>query len=539
MRYLVTICAVGLFAATALGQDSRRPLSDQELDRVTAGQERVAAGEQTNDNLSAVVVRDSAATLVDTAIVENSTTGPANGSGLNIISAAESVVATGLNVSDGSDHASAASTQIGINQVNDVIQNRAPAGSLQSMAGGAYIKDIHQIVAQMTGVSSTYTHDVSTSFSSNFHFENITQEVDVPGFNPFNSVIHLPKLGIPAFTIPGFSFGFDLTTGSEPFKFGVSAGVNVGPINVDLGGINLGDLDLTKDDLILKNPTLDLPSVSGQIGGHGEVCFFKCAGASGSTSFSLNANDVLSAIGFHGFGDIDLGPNPFKGLKIQAGGGVAGVGSGTLDASTGSIGANVNFGLKWPDNLQSIDFKIPGFSIPLGSLGTINVPGHDFGSVNLNIPSVSFSFPIIPNISLGGFSLTSHNAAYCISFMGSCPLVSATFTDSSANSSHQEHSSGSTSIATSDQTTTYEHDVLFPPNVTGMEGQFLVLDDSSLSSQSGSTLRMSGTAQQGFHALNLLNLTSTLMATGVNVSMTPTAGLGLSLSQANNVFQSH
>jgi hypothetical protein len=159
--------------------------------------------------------------------------------------------------------------------------------------------------------------------------------------------------------------------------------------------------------------------------------------------------------------------------------------------------------------------------------------------VNLNIPSVSFSFPIIPNISLGGFSLSSHNAAYCISYMGGCPLVSATFTDSSSNSSHEEHSSGSASISSNDQSTTYEHDVLFPPTVTGMEGQYLVLADSSLSSQSESSLRMSGTAQQGFHALNLLNLTSTLMATGVNVSMTPTAGLGVSLSQANNVFQTH
>jgi hypothetical protein len=531
--------AVGLFAATALAQDSRRPLSDQELDRVTAGQEQLAAGNQINANASAVVVRDSSATLVDAAIVENSTTGPANGSGLNLISAAESIVANGLNVSDGSDNARPAATQIRTNQLNEVIQSSEPTSSLQQIAGGAYIKDIHQIVGQMTSASSTYKHDVSTSFSSSFHFENITQDVDVPGFNPFNSVIHLPKLGIPALTVPAFSFGFDLTTGSEPFKFGVSANVSVGPINVDFGGINLGDLDLTKDDLILKNPTLDLPSVSGQISGQGEVCVFKCAGGGGSATFHLDPNAVLSAIGFHGFPDIDLGPNPFKGLKIQAGGGVAGVGTGTLNASAGSIGANVNFGLKWPDNLQSIDFKIPGFSIPLGSLGTINVPGHDFGTVNLNIPSVSFSFPIIPNISLGGFSLSSHNAAYCISYMGGCPLVSATFTDSSSNSSHEEHSSGSASISSNDQSTTYEHDVLFPPTVTGMEGQYLVLADSSLSSQSESSLRMSGTAQQGFHALNLLNLTSTLMATGVNVSMTPTAGLGVSLSQANNVFQTH
>ena len=80
--------------------------------------------------------------------------------------------------------------------------------------------------------------------------------------------------------------------------------------------------------------------------------------------------------------------------------------------------------------------------------------------------------------------------------------------------------------------------MLFPPTVGDTEGQFLVFGDSTLSSQSNSSLKMSGTAQQGFRAVNLLNVTSTLMATGVNVSMTP-VGSGFNLAQANNVLQSH
>ena len=538
MRCVVTICAaVLLVTAMALGQDSRHPLSDQDLDHVTAGQSQAPTG-QANQESSAVVTNHSSATLSDSANVENSATGPATGKGLNIVSAAESDVANGLNVLDGLKGA-VVEADIKSTQLNSVVQSSAPVGSVQSITGGGYIKDISQIISHNTQSSFSLSHDLSSTASSSFHFQNVVTEATVPGFNPFDSVIDLPKLGIPAFTLPGFSFGFDLTTGSEPTEFGVAASVGVGPINVDLGGIDLGKLDLTQDHVILHNPTIDAPSVSGSISGSGKVCFFECAKASGSATFNLDANDVLNAMGFHGFGDIDLGPNPFKDIKIQAGGGVAGVGSGTIDASAGSIGANINFELKWPDSLQSIDFKIPGFSIPLGDLGTIDVPGHDFGTVSLNIKPVDFTIPIIPTTSFGGFHLSSQNAAYCIASAGaSCPVASATFIDSSSDSSQEEHSSSSSSASSGDQTTITEHQMLFPPTVGDTEGQFLVLGESTLSSQSNSSLKMSGTAQQGFHAVNLLNLSSTLMANGVNVSMTP-VGTGFTLAQANNVLQSH
>ena len=538
MRCVVTIFAsVLLVTAAAQGQDTRHPLSDLDLDRVTAGQSQAPAG-QVNQDSSAVVTNNSSATLVDSAEVQNSATGPANGKGLNIVSAAESDVATGLNVADTHD-GSIAGANVTSRQLNDVVQNSAAVGSLQSITGGAYIKDISQVITHTSQSSSSLSHDLSSTASNSFHFQHIVTEAEVPGFNPFNTVIDLPKLGIPAFTLPGFGFGFDFTTGSEPTEFGVAASVSVGPINVDLGGIDLGKLDLTQDDLIIRNPTIDAPSVSGSISGSGKVCVFECASASGSATFSVNANDLLSAMGFHGFGDIDLGPNPFKDFKIQAGGGVAGVGSGTIDANAGSVGASLNFELKWPDSLQSIDFKIPGFSIPLGDLGTIDVPGHDFGTVSLNIPPVDFSFPILPTTSFGGFHLSAQNAAYCIATAGaSCPVASATFIDSSSNSSQEEHTSSSSSSSSGDQTTIAEHQMLFPPTVGDSEGQFLVLGDSTLSSQSNSSLKMSGTAQQGFRAVNLLNVTSTLMATGVNVSMTP-VGSGFNLAQANNVLQSH
>jgi hypothetical protein len=526
------IVALSLWASAGAALGARKPLSDAQLDKITAGgisaigtKGMDAGGVLVGGGASAVITTDSQVNLTAEA--------PGHLRVLNLTNASTSSVSNAANVWD-SQSAGGISGGDVVHQSNNFFQSGPPPASVARWSlDGKIVNESSQFSS--FSLSSTshqmFNSVIDQSFSSQSSI--INTQATVPSYNPFNSVIHIGSIAPNPFTIPQFGFGINAIVGSDDTKFGFALSGSVGPFNVSPGSVDFGSLDLSSPTLTLSGGTISLPSISGAASGSGEICFFECASASGSGTFTESG----ASLGQISVPPISLGSNPFYNFKIQAGGGVAGAGSGTISASAGSVGVNLSVSLQIPPiNGQSISIGGP---VNLGPFGTINIPTTTVSLPSITFPSFSTSIPLV-QASLGGFSASFHDAAFCLDVTGNsaqCGKSSAYFQDTSYHD--QRSSSSQTTTTSTQQSSSFQtsSQIIYPAVLLGARGGYLALTGGALSSTDNSSVRLAGPVEQGLNAVNLVNAAQSELVNGMNVAADSYIGSELQLSQTNLVTQ--
>lgn len=525
---LALMLASGAPAALA----THHPLSDAQLDRITAGSASPNAANAPTAGADGVVVGGSStATIVNNSRVKLTAASPGHPQALNVVNASTSLVSNGVNVLDAQNAGRAAGPAT---QANNVSESQGEAASVDRWSlGGKIVSDSASgdsfSQSSSAHFASTNVIDQSTSTQSSI----ITTDANVPGYNPFNSVLHIGSIAPNPFTIPKFGFDINAVTGSDDTKFGFAISGYVGPFNVSPGAVDFGNIDLSGPTLKLDGGSITLPSISGAASGSGEICFFACASSSSSGTFNLDG----SKLGKIDFPSISLGPNPFNNFKIQAGGGIAGAGSGTMSVNGGSVGVNFSVSLQIP-SISGKSLNIGG-PVDLGPFGTINIPETTVSLPTITFPSFSTTVPLV-NFSLGGFTASFHDAAFCLDASGNnaqCQTPSAQFQEAS----YHNHSTSSTetSQSSSSQTSSFQtsRQIIYPAVLSGAQGGYLALTGGNLSSKSSSSVDISGPVQQGLNVGNLANTAQSALANNLNVAAASATDSALRLSQTNLVSQ--
>ena len=417
-----------------------------------------------------------------------------------------------------------------VNQSNTVTQSQRSLASVGNwMLGGPNITEFSRTTSSSSGFSShSFTSSsVSRSFSS--RSVDIVTSASVPEFNPFNSFLQFPPIAPNPITIPKVGFDFGIASAS------------VGPTTFSPGAITLPGLDLRQETLTLSGGSIKLPSLKSSVKLSGGICPV-CA----TVTFPINIS--AGALGTIPIPAIPLGPNPFFGTHVQAGGGVAGAGSGTLKAGAGSVNMTVGFKLQLP-SIRGFRLKFPDVSTPAVKVGkvtvipaitakgpTITLPGITFPSVEVNLPLVTET--------LGGFTLSFDNAAFCVAIPLSCTASgSASFSDVSEIFTSSTFSETSQTSSTESSSSESSREVLFPASLSEAEAEYLAMSEGTLSVDLESIVSLAGTAQENLRALTGVNATSAIVANALNVANTGRINLqatgisGFKLNQGNVFVQ--
>jgi len=94
------------------------------------------------------------------------------------------------------------------------------------------------------------------------------------------------------------------------------------------------------------------------------------------------------------------------------------------------------------------------------------------------------------------------------------------------------NSEGTYKSSSSDTTSTHS-----PFTLENAKAEYIVVDGSTLSTNETYNVALSGSAQQGSRAVNLVNAAGSVVANAANVSRAPSIGPSLSLNQVNTIVQ--
>ncbi len=138
MKRIVFLLVVSLFALPATDSFAKTKLTkaktkaqrlvDKQLDRITAGSTHV--NEASDASGGAIVGNSSTASIKKTGNVELDGGAQQDARALNLVNAAESGVANGVNVWDGRLDSQTAETELNVNQENLILQNQARSASV-------------------------------------------------------------------------------------------------------------------------------------------------------------------------------------------------------------------------------------------------------------------------------------------------------------------------------------------------------------------------------------------------------------------------
>jgi hypothetical protein len=522
-----------LLLLSGAAQAQQRTLSDAALEAVTAGGgSEEPSGAQVPPEGGVVVGDSSSATVRSDSRVEIFGSQPGDARVLNAVNAAASRAANGVNVvsfPSGPQAGPGASARI--EQSNVVTQTHRPSAFLGVWSpGGPRVQETsHFSFSSQTTTARTASMTViDRTFSSSTRM--IESNLSVPGFNPFAATVPIGVIAPNPITIPSFGFNIDAIVAGTGFR--VSG--TVGPFTLSPPAVNFGNIDLTADNLTISGGSITLPALSGTVSGSGEICVAgECIGASGSDTFSLGAG----ALGTIPVPDIPLGPNPFKDTVIQAGGGIAGVGSGTLTAEAGSVGLDLTLSIQIPP-IPGVTIDFPDLSLDLGPFGDIDIDGPTLSLAPITFPEVSRTVSLV-DANFGGFSASFTDAAFCLDLTGSstCPTTSAHFETQSTSEKSVSSSESFTISSHQDVEYSVSRQVLVPGVLFGAAGTYIALTDGTLAVEKSSSVQLAGAAQQGMTAMNIINVSGSMLATGLNVAGTSPAGPALAFSQMNSVTQ--
>lgn len=518
-RGVLAAFVAGALAQTALAAPPS--LTDAALDGVTAG----GPAQPASGDPPVVIVADGATYVFDG---EQSVRIEGNAQqslrALNIVAASGSDVGNAVNVQSGAIDGSGAAAQL-----NQLQQRESATGSLgqASLDGVSSTRrtatesqfssgsSSRQVTAQrLQSRSRTSTVDQFAGFvPSRDPIEDLTLEVATPQLDP----LHIGELSVDFLNADGL--------------FGIQG--SIGPFTVQAPQLVLGTVTLDGDDVVLSAGHVVLPDVD-----LGEATVTVC--------FAVCAEDSID-LGSFGGRTVDLpdgdlrfeGANPFKDTHINAGGGIAIVGAGSVSAAPSHITLEGELTLDLPDPTFSFDFTIPSIFEDPDLIGPFVVDGPN---VTIDIPAVTVRHTFVDEDIGGGFSGT---------FDGFLCVPDGTM-DCGSGSRRTEHhetrldalvvAASNSSYSNGSSSTSVDEAVYAGASLTDAEADLLAMSQASAQIAAENSVKLSDSSQQGLRAANAVNAADTIVGNALNVTTLrpanrPRGSLVGSIGQSNVFLQ--
>lgn len=208
-----------------------------------------------------------------------------------------------------------------------------------------------------------------------------------------------------------------------------------------------------------------------------------------------------------------------------------------VDTSHQMLGQSVNIGLGVGVagrvgielDAASIDFALEAESVldtNVGVNGTINLP-KPFGAMNSNgqlDSTITNGGSVSLNVDTPPVSIDAIGSV-CYTKLGLCQASADDNSTYQTETTHDEN---------------WNREVQGGVAIDGIEAEYVVIDESSLTLSSGQSLTLASGAQSNLAAVNAVNAVGSMIANGVNVSRTGVEGastMPATLSQRNVVIQ--
>jgi hypothetical protein len=403
-------------------------------------------------------------------------------------------------------------------QTNQVRQQELHSGSLGRFT-------LHG--ENLTRVSSIESHLESGASSSRTsgqwqqsHVSSRTVDqfaVFVPSHDPFQNLeltVATPQLD--KLQIPAKSFDF-----REPSGFLGLEG-SFGPFTLGAPQLVLGTVRLEGDDVTLSSGHLVLPSPDlGTLALN--ACFLDyCVGRTVDLPTFAHDPVPLPDLVFEG-------ANPFKGTNLNAGGGVALVGSGTVSVQPSHVTIAGELTLDLPDPTFSFDFTFGDETDEEGTLiGPFTFDGPD---VTIPIPAISVSHTFVDE-DIGGSFSGSFDGFLCVPTSMDCGTGSRRTERRESRVDARIHTQSRDAWSSGDTTLSIEVALYAGATLTDAEADLIAMSQASADIATESAIALTDAAQQGMRAANAVNAAGTLVGNALNVStMRGVSSLGQS-----NVF---
>jgi hypothetical protein len=474
-------------------------LSDAALDTVTAG----TTAQPAEGKPPVVIVADGARyTFVGEQRVHLSGDAQEQARALNVVGAAGSDVGNAVNVLTLNTQAVG-----GASQQNSLQQRETAAGSLgrATLKGANVTTTAHLERSVSTSNSSSLVTGrrllARTRTSSTEQFAAF-----VPAHNPLQDLTltvatpELPPVQIPAIHL-------DLL--NDDALFGIEG--SAGPFTIGAPQLVLGSVSLDGDDVVLSSGYVQLPTI--ELGtATMKVCFSTCR----QDSVDLGHFDGRR-VDLPG-GDLRFeGANIFKDTQINAGGGIALVGAGTINVIPGHITLSGELTLDLADPQISFDFEIPSILQINGTdiIGPWTIDGPD---VAIEIPPISVSHTLIDE-DVGPSYSASFDGVLCLA------LYTTDCGTASRDTERQEtridvvvyevsassHSSGGSSIA--EESSTHAGATL-----ADAEADLIAMSQASAMIDATNSITLEDGAQRGLRAVNAVNAADAIIGNALNVT---------------------
>jgi hypothetical protein len=351
--------------------------------------------------------------------------------------------------------------------------------------------------------SHTTTVDQVAAFvPSHAPLEDLTLEVATPQLEP----LHIGELSVDFLDDDGL--------------FGIEG--SIGPFTIQAPQLVLGTVSLDGDDLVLSAghvvlPAFDLGDATVQ------VCFAACAeesidlGSFGGRTVELADGDLRFE-----------GANPFKDTSINAGGGIAIVGAGTVSVAPNHITLAGELTLDLPDPTFSFDFTIPSLFEDPDLIGPFDVDGPD---VTIEIPAVSVSHIFIDEDIGGGFAGTFDGFLCVAEGTMDCGSGSRRSAHTEMRADTRWSASSNSAYSNSSVSTSGDEVAYAGASLTDAEADLIAMSEGSAQINVENTVMLSDSAQQGLRAANAVNAADTIVGNALNVATHLVGSLGQS-----NVF---
>lgn len=512
MNHHTLVLAVAGVLAAANASAGARPLAADALDSVVAGGEIAAANESDNTHTSAVVADDARFESHIRRAVELTDAAQSGVAALNVVNGSQADVANAANVLDARD------TSRSVNQANGIEQSEqrgARAGTIER--NGVNRTSVSEESASFSSQQSFHSYD-SQRMQTRTHSATLdTFNAEVPGYFPLQSLrldFELPQL--PSVTVPAFSFDL-VTTDDAGGQYGIRGGL--GPFYFDPPQFSLGSIELAGNDLILRGGYVDLPSLdlgTATI----DFCVVKCGGV----SVDLPTIDG-PRIDFGGEYRL-VGGNPFKDVRVNAGGGVSVAGRGHLSMDLGRVTVGASLSIDLPDLTTNFSFDVLGYKVNTGNFG-------------VTIPPISASIDLI-DADFGAAYEADFNGVLCLSVVTiSCDGLThrETREDSRVDvvvataSSSQSHSSRYSAHGS--------EQITMGARMTAAEADLIAMSASSALIDTESLVQLDAQAQRGMRAFNAVNATGAMVGNSLNVGAQRSTGAASGALSQSNVFNQY
>ena len=566
MRILLALLAVSCWAAAAEG--AARPLSDAELDRVTAGAtaDGNGAGQATDGNggngvpgdslggvpgaagvtggdpsiaapvqdaTTAIVGAGADASLAAAAAVTLSGEAQAGARAADIANGAFADIAGGVNLWAGAPGAA-------VDQANDVNQTTRPAAGLDHWRAGPATRATVAATARAGRTTTETTTRVAIDRTVTRSTVSTTMQARIrPETLGFGTIgldpVELDRLGFPG----GQSFGI---AGARLARV-----VLVAP-SLEGVRLDLPELDLDADRLVLTGATLSADRINlgsarveiGRLDKDGNCV--SLGGCWRGAPFQLPILDN----GGKGFEialptTIDLGENPFADTAIPVGGGFAGIGDGVIEVDGGSIKLAGALTIELP-SFKDLIADISGFDItaPNGVVGravvdVLNISKLEFDPFTVERTFFEREFAGFReevSVEQGGFCFKVGTAECEISETTTKREEKRTYTGDGESRNRREETSLSERVEVS-------LDFVAPAELSEAEADFIAVSQGNLNVETISIVGANQTAQSNLRAGAAVNASRAVVANGMNVANVGRAasgGAALRLNQGN-MFQ--